>query len=461
MQWDIVLDKHSDTPLYRQLGDALAELIVQGKLVPGNRLPPIRQMAHIFDVNNTTVVSAYKYLERKAVVYSVVGSGTFVAQPMPVSAPLVQIAAPSNIAADYINFADITANAALFPVATFRRALNTVLDRDGGVAFGYHDSQGYLPLRVSLCQLQDGLSISPDHIHIVSGAKQGLDILANAILEPGDTVFVEQPAPQSAVAAFQSRRVLIVEMPLAKDGPDFQALEALLKRHRPKLFYVTPNFQQPFGICYSAESKRRLLELAYAIDAHIVEEDQYSDFYYDGVKRIPLKTMDYNDRVIYIKSFSRIMMPGLGIGFMACPSSVSEAINKINADITPPGYIQRAFDIFLRSGDYVSHTANIREVYGRLYQKMAQAVSTYLASLADFELPGGGLSLWVTPHTTHGNKVGDYADKILQRKVVVSPGQLFAVPGTDLPGFRISFAAVPEERIAEGIGAIASVLAGI
>ena len=454
MTWDIPLNKNSDIPLYRQLSGGIIELITQGKLKPDSKLPPIRQMARVHNVNNTTVVTAYKYLEQKAAVYSVAGSGTYVAQAMSVDVPTAQVL--PVITDDYINFADMATEAALFPVAAFKRAFDAVMDRDGAEAFGYHGSRGYGPLRESLCQIPEALAVksTPEQVHVISGAEQGLNILANALLSPGDTVFAERPTSQRVVAALLTKRAKIIEMPMAKNGPDFNSLEALIKRHRPKLFYVKPNFQQPLSICYSAESKRRLLELVCACDAYIIEEDQFGDFYYDDERRTPLKVTDYGDRVIYMKSFSRILTPGIGMGYIICPAWMQEL--KPTADVSPPGYAQRAFDVFLRSGAFELHTSNMRRVYGRRFQRLASAARAYLTPYADFELYGGGLSLWITPRAPNNRDMNDYVDKFLQRKVVVSPGQLFA---TDLPGFRVSFAAVQEERIAEGIGIIASVLA--
>ena len=457
MSISVSLDKRSDTPLYRQLGDALLELIVRGKLAPETKLPPIRQMAQLLDVNNTTVVSAYKYLERLRAVYSVVGSGTYVARPVANPAmPEVELGFPA-MADDFINFTDTAIDSALFPVAAFKRAFNTVLDRDGTTAFDCHDSQGHEAFRESLCQLLEGLGVNvlPDQLHIISNVQQGLDILAGALLEPGDAVFVERPASQSIAAAFRSRQAHVIEMPLAKDGPDFSALEGLVKKRRPKLIYVMPNFQQPSGMCYSAESKRRLLELAHACDAYIIEEDQFSDLYFDGNKKNPLKALD-SHRVIYIRSFSRILATGFRMGFMACPSRVV-ALVRGNRELAVPGYFQRAFDVFLRCGDYEAHAANLRHEYGRRYQKIVGAVNTYLAGLADYDLPGGGLGLWIRPRRAN-NDAEDYAGGFLKRKVIVSPGRLYSADG-DMSGFRISFASVPEERIAGGIGIIASVLA--
>jgi len=455
----IRLNKKSATPLYRQLTDALKNLISQGKLLPDSKLPSIRQLAQALDVNTTTVVSAYKHLEQEMAVYSVVGSGTFVARQVaaPVEAPVF-----AGSIEGYINFADTATDVALFPVIAFRRTFDAVLERDGGLAFDCHDSRGFAPLRESLCRLLDGCVVESDCIQVISDVQQGIEIIANELLSPGDTVFVEGFTSQGAVGAFLSRRAQVIEMPLAKDGLDFTALEALLKKHRPKLIYVMPNFQTPTGITYSDESKARLLELAHNAGAYILEEDQFSDFYYDGIKRASLKAVDSCSRVIYVKGFSKTLVPGFRMGFIAYPK-----IMCTNTGLRPrdpsrndtgchfgsvAGYFQRAFDLFLRSGAYDLHMANLRSVYGRRYQKVEAAVKTYLAHLADFYMPCGGLSLWIMPYGV----IGDYIEGFLQRKVIVSPGRLFSASGKN--GFRISFSSVPEERIAEGIGIIAAVL---
>ncbi|MCL2362177.1 MAG: PLP-dependent aminotransferase family protein [Defluviitaleaceae bacterium] len=435
----ISLNKDSTTPLYRQLSAALQELINQGKLAPDAKLPSIRQLARALDVNTTTVVSTYKLLEQELWVYSIIGSGTFVA-PI-VRKPEMPVIPTHN--ENYINFAETVTDAALFPVTAFKRAFEAVLDRDGGEAFKFGDSLGLKPLRESLSILLE--NANADNIQVIAEAQQGLETVAKELLSPGDTVFVEGYTTGLAVGAFFSRGARVIEMPMNIDGPDFIAVEAMGKKYKPKLIYVMPNFQTPTGITYSEESKIHLLELAQSTGAYILEDDQLSDLYYDGKKRTPLKALDAAGRVIYIKSFARTVMPG--IGFMVFP----EGFAKVETTVS--GYIQRGFDLFLRSGAYELHLANLRSVYGRRYQKLEAAAKTYLSHLADFQMPGGGLSLWITPR----NNNIDYINGFLQRGVVVSPGRLFSKDGA---GFRISFAGVKEEKIAEGIGIIAAVLGG-
>jgi len=437
----IKLNKNSPTPLYRQLYEAIKDL----KLPPGTKLPSIRQLASSLSVNTTTVVSAYKELEIDQVAYSVMGSGTFIAPTLPATK---QVSNEIPVREEgYINFAESTTDKSLFPVMAFRRAFEAVLERDGGSAFGYDDARGFKPLRESFAKI---VGEEADNIHVISDTYQCIEAIANDLLSPGDTVLIENYTSQPAIGAFLSKRAQVVEMPIIKDGIDFETI----KKYRPKLIYVMPNFQTPTGITYSEESKTKLLTFAQKTGAYIIEEDQYSDLYYDGTKRTPIKAQDNDGRVIYIKSFSKTVMPG--IGFVSFPKEQSEIFARMESSVS--GYIQRGFDLFLRSGAYELHLANMRTVYGRRYQKLESAAKSYLAHLTDFELPGGGFSMWISPHKK--NEAEDFVQGFLQKGVIVSPGRLYTARGGDTPSFRLSFASIPEEKIAEGIGIIASVLSG-
>lgn len=460
---NIILDKNSANPLYRQLSDALQALIEDGTLAPDVKLPPIRTMAKNLDVNTITVVSAYKNLEIKKLVYSTIGSGTYVskitAQPLPVQANENKFTIRAENASGMINFADSATDSSLFPVGAFRRAFEDVLEKDGGAAFDYHDSRGYYPLREQLCEYLDESSVKAqsENIQIISGAQQGLDILAKTLLGPGDAALIEQPAFYGAAGAFASRGARIYEMPMLSDGPDMDKAEALIKQYRPKCVYVMPNFQTPTGVSYSAEKKRRLLELAYQNETYIIEDDNQNDFYYDGKRRVPLKALDYRNRVVYIKSFSKILMPGLRIGFMALPMKLAVTTAKRNTDVETSGFIQRAFDAYLRSGGFSDHGYYIRAKYGMRYRTVLSAINENLSYSVSFTPPGGGLSFWLSPLNEKwvGN-TDELCEAIAEKGVLMTPGNVFSAGCANF--FRISFAAAPENKLAEGIAAAAAVI---
>ena len=460
---EIVLKKDSETPLYRQLSDVISAFIENGALKPETKLPPIRTLAKMLNVNAITVVNAYRYLENHQYVYSLVGSGTYVSELRETALPLPILKneynatrAVSGDLSQYINFADTATLSSLFPVDAFKEAFEAVLTRDGGAAFDYQDSQGYAPLREILCQLLGGVSVKaqPEQIQIISGAQQGLDILAKALLNPSDTLLVECPTFYGAVGAFALRGPRVVEIPLETDGPDPERLETLLKINKPKAMYLMPNFQTPTGVSYSPERKRSVLELAYKYGVYIIEEDSQNDFYYDNKKRIPLKALDYRNQVIFIKSFSKALMPGLRMGFMVCPKKIGVAAVKRNTDIATSGYIQRAFDLYLRGGGYAPHIARMRAVYKRRYQKTLAAARKHLMDFTNFEPQNGGLSFWFTVKQATED-IESLCARFLQQKVIVSPGSLFSARE---PAFRVSFAAVPEGLIGEGFKKIAAVM---
>ncbi|GAE87350.1 PLP-dependent aminotransferase family protein [Acetivibrio straminisolvens] len=245
----IKLDKDSSTPLYMQLSDKIAEMIESGVLLADLKLPSIRRMSSLLNVNSVTIVSCYKQLEANGYVHSRPGSGTYVSAVVPshrinysdrniILDELYQIDdldlinnGHIKINENTINFASATPESNLFPVENFKLVLNEVLDRDLGNAFDYQDSQGFYPLRSSVCCLLEkrDITCSEENVQIISGAQQGIDIIAKALLRQGDYVITESPTYTGAIAVFKSRGAEIAGVPLTGDGPDLNILEYNLK----------------------------------------------------------------------------------------------------------------------------------------------------------------------------------------------------------------------------------------
>lgn len=456
----IVLNKGSKVPMYQQIGDAIHGFIEQGILQPDYKLPPIRIMADKLNVNNVTIVNAYKYLENKKVVYSQVGSGTYVSPlpvayiPEPVFNSHVNTFNKNNYhLEDVLNFATTSTSEDLFPVAEFKQIFNEVLDRDKGYAFNYQESQGYAPLRKSICKYLSfyGINSNQEKIQIISGAQQGIDILSKAILKTGDIVFVEKPTYYGAVGAFQSRGADIIEVPLEKDGMDINLLENYLKLYLPKLIYIMTCYQTPTAISYSLEKKRQLLQIAEKYNTYIIEEDNLGDFNYSDTPNVPLKALDYKNRVIYIKSFSKILMPGLRLGFIVLPQKILQQVKsaKHTTDISTSGFIQRAFDLYLQRNLWIDHTKYIRDIYKKRYNETIKCINKYLSDYVEYNPPCGGLTIWLK--FDYNIDINDFCDKLLEQKVIVSLGALFSLSDEKMPYIRISFASVKKEDISKGI----------
>ncbi len=461
----IILDKYNKTPIYQQLGDSIHELIEKGILQPNYRLPSIRIMAEKLNINNVTVVNAYRYLENKKVVYSQIGSGTYVSPlpikdlPEPINPNINKFNKNNNYNLENaLNFATTSTSEELFPVDEFKQIFNEILERDKGYAFKYQESEGYTSLRKSICKYLSHYSINSSYekIQIISGAQQGIDILSKAILKSGDIVFVEKPTYYGAVGAFQSRGANIIEIPLENDGMNMDLLESYMKLYLPKLIYVMTYYQTPTSISYSLEKKRKLLQIAEKYNSYIIEEDNLSDFNYSNTENVSLKALDYKNRVIYIKSFSKILMPGLRLGFIILPQKILQQVSlaKQNSDISTSGFIQRAFDLYLQKGLWIEHKKRICNIYKKRYQETIKCVDKYLD--VKYTPPNGGLTLWLKFHESIN--IEYFCNKLLEQKVILSPGALFSLSNEQIPYVRLSFASVRKEDISKGIKIMGDIL---
>ena len=460
------LNKESEIPLYQQLADDVEQLIRQGELPPDSKLPPIRKLAHELGVNTVTIVTAYKYLESKRMVYSRMGSGTFVS-PLPIEV-LPEPVARDNLRSfdigvsfeNAINFADTSPPHELFPVDEFKRAFNEVLDREKGNAFRYTDSMGYEPLREQLCYyLADyGIKTEMGNVQIISGAQQGIDIISKAMIHYGDTVFVEKPTFYGGAGAFLSRGAKLIEVPVEEDGMQMDVLEDYLKLYHPRFIYMMAYYQTPTGYSYSMEKKRRLLELAEKYDTYILEEDDFYDFHYTKEPILPLKALDYKNRVIYIKSFSKILMPGLRMGLVVLPKRILQAVveAKYTTDNSSSGFIQKAMALYLEENSWRKHIEAMRRYGQEKYKHTLSYARKYLSGRAEFSRPQGGISLWIQlPQEIEAQA---FCNRMLEKKVILTPGSQFELSGHESNFVRLSFVGVSDEKIEVGLKRMAEMI---
>ncbi len=470
----IILEKDSNISLYIQLYEQLKQLITDSTLLAEFKLPSVRKLSALLVVNQITVVSAFKRLETEGLIYSKPGSGTYVSN--------IQLRKSNNInqdnniildelyqqdyflltnngqiqiKEDTINFASASPTPDLFPVEDFKTVLNEVLDRDKGNAFDYQESHGFLPLRESVSTILKNTHISctPENIQIISGAQQGIDIISKALLKEGDYVITESPTYTGAIAVFKSRGAEIIDIDMSHDGPSMNVMEYNLKKYKPKFIYTIPSFQNPTGCSYSDDKRRELVKLASKYNAYIIEDDYVSDLNFDNLKIRPLKSIDSNQRVIFIKSFSKIFMPGLRLGFMIVPDNIMSTMleAKHTTDISTSGLIQRAFDLYIRKGLWDKHFDLMYNIYSSRYYKSIQTLEKHLNESVFFSRPGGGLNLWLK--LPYSISVNTLLTKAAAENIVFAPGRIFFSNSSSQKNncMRISFAAVSESQIEQGL----------
>ncbi len=443
----IQLARNGERPLYSQLAQALKELIIKGELSSGSKIPPIRQLAGILGVNNSTVVQALEVLSREGLIYKHVGRGTFVA-PSSRSQP------PVEGGGHVYDFSSLAPATELFPVLDFKKALNRALDYYGGEALNYQPHLGYRPLREKMAALlgQEGISVSPERIMVISGSQQGIDISAKVLLEQGETVFLEEPTYPGSLLTFQGRGVRIINIPIRQSGLDFVELEKRLADFRPRLLFVMTRLQNPTGYSYTPEQKAHLLQLAYKYNFYILEDDYLSALDYRDYRSTdpPLKAMDRWDRVILLKSFSKVLMPGLRLGFVILPEGLQEDFlgAKYAADISSSGLMQRAFSFFLQDDSWEEHLKTIRREFRSRYQLVKKFLKEQ-SPLLYFWDPEGGLFFWV--RLNRGGWSEDLAVLLRRRGVDIAPGSAFFAGKRQTPWFRLSFATGSKKDLERGL----------
>jgi len=453
---DITLNQNSSSALYLQLYKKL-KYKIKNELKADTKLPPIRKLAAAVGVNPATVVRAYDMLADEELIYKKVGSGSFVAPDRKISHSKngENMLKHGQIKlAESINFASAAPSTDLFPVEDFKYAINQVLERDQGEAFSYQKSQGFLPLRKSIRKYftERGVESSLNQIQVVSGAQQAIDIISKILLDYKDQIIVEDPTYFGALQAFNSRKADIKSVKMEQDGADLEEMESYLKKNKIKFFFTMQNFQNPTGVNWSQKKQQQLLELAEKYDFYIIEDDILSDLYYDQNRVSNLKEFDEQERVIYIKSFSKVFMPGLRLAFVVLPEPLLPEMleAKYATDISSGGLTQRAFDYYLREGLLDKHISLKRSLFQKRYKLMKKQIIKQLPPeiKITFEI-NGGLYFWLNlPKKIDSQQL---YEKAAQKGLVFSPGHLFSNNNQYSNYFRLSFAAVNAKKIERGI----------
>jgi len=452
----IKLKEESNSALYLQLYKELKKKI-KSELEADTKLPPIRKLADDVGVNPATVVKAYDMLADEELIYKKVGSGSFVAPDRKIikSENGEDMLKHGQIKlSESINFASAAPSTDLFPVEDFKYAINQVLERDQGEAFSYQKSQGFLPLRKSIRKYltKRGIDSSLNQIQVVSGAQQAIDIISKIFLDYKDQIIVEDPTYFGALQAFKSRKADIKCVKMEEDGADLEEMESYLKKNKIKFFFTMQNFQNPTGVNWSQEKQLQLLELARKYDFYIIEDDILSDLYYNQNRANNLKELDDQGRVIYIKSFSKVFMPGLRLAFIVLPETLLPEMleAKYATDISSGGLTQRAFDYYIREGLLDKHISLQRNLFKKRYKLMKNQIINNLPNeiKITFEITGG-LYFWLKlPEKQDAQKL---YEKVAQKGLVFSPGYLFSNNNRYSNYFRLSFAAVDDKQIVRGI----------
>jgi DNA-binding transcriptional MocR family regulator len=465
-----------ERPLYRRIVTVLERGIAAGAVPAGQRLPPERDLAAGLKVSRATVVSAYRELEARGLVRGYVGRGTFVsAKPDAASAPFAwrgKIAASALQANETTTVRDLVRAASdpglisvaagvpaldCFPTEAFQRAMNHVLATQGDAAWRHGPTEGLQQFRVALARRFGG---EPEHILVLAGAQQGLDLLARCLIDPGDAVVIDRPGYLGAIQTFRNAGARLVGWDITRADTD--ELEELLLRYRPKLIYTNPTHQNPTGATLPIRTRREMLELAARYRVPIVEDDTYRDLALTGPPPPPsLFTLDdAHAVVIRINSFSKMLAPGLRLGWISAVRPIVDQLALIKQQVDPhtQNLSQLVIAELVENGVLDRHLATLKAEHRRRRDAMVQALRQHVpGAQLRFSVPDGGMYLWCElPPAIRARAVQEHA---LRESVMVLTGDPFYVDQGGDQQLRICYTSQPASRAVQIAVTLASSLA--
>jgi len=474
----IPVDREAEEPVYLQIRNRISHLIQAGGLRPGDRLPSIREMAREVNVNKLTVIEAYSVLEADGLIHARQGAGYFInteTLPPPRAestfSPVQQVIIPPNEVPSFLTASNAVLQAESqpgtirlssgFPQATgiediqriARRAVKNAADS----LFRHNHPQGDATLRSQIAQLlmQLGLAVKPDDLLVTNGSMQALALVTQHFIQPGDWVIVESPTFHGYLSILHQAGARVIGIPMTAEGMNLDLLEQYLQSHHPKLIYTISTLHNPTGITTSLAHRRRLLDLAERYDCRVLEDNAYERLSFEPTPP-PIKAMDESDRVIYLGTFSKTLMPALRLGYAVITGVHNQPLveRKLLHDLHVSVMSQAIISEYLASGHYRRRLNQLLTLNQQNRSVMLRALEKHFPAEASWTVPIGGVFLWV--QLPIGVSMQRVYEEAAAQGVLVASGAAFFPDQQGYPALRLGYAETPEniERGIEIVGRI-------
>ncbi|MDB4947052.1 MAG: transcriptional regulator, GntR family with aminotransferase domain [Labilithrix sp.] len=492
--WTVAIDLAEDRreegaspmPTFLRIARAVAADIRRGRLRAGDALPGSRTLATSLGVHRNTVLAAYRELGAEGWVTSDEARGTFVSKTIPdvvprrfaVAAPVADaVAARTGFTLPASRLAALPAPAPLpgplsrlesaplslgggipdvrlVPAAEIARAMRRILRRSPVEVLSYGDPAGPASLRRALAAMAAatrGVAASAENVLVTRGSQMGIDLAARTLVEPGDVVVVEALGYRPAWEALRAAGARLVPLPVDERGLDVPALARLCAETRVRGVYVTPHHQYPTTVTLAPARRLELLALAHQHRFFVLEDDYDHEFHYEGRPVLPLASADVHGVVVYLGTLSKVLAPGLRVGFMIGPEPLVQRLAAARRVVDRQGdaLLETAIADLLEEGAIQRHIRRTKRVYQARREHLASLLTTRLGGALSVHLPSGGTALWarVAPDVSADAWVAE-AEKV---SLVLQGGRHFAFDGKARPHLRIGFAQHDEREAREAV----------
>ena len=355
---------------------------------------------------------------------------------------------------EIISFAGGLPDPQLFPYEDIKNATNSMFAKHKESLFQYSTTEGHQGLRdwiAARFSKAHDVEVSADQVMIVSGSQQALDLVGKIFINPQDTVAVESPSYLGAIQAFKMYSPKLQEVHLATDGVDIEQLQQVMANEKTKFFYGIPNFQNPTGITYSEDKRRRVADVLKASGKIMLEDDPYGGLRFPGTSDSTQSIYSLApDNVIYMGSFSKIFVPGFRLGWVIAPTKIitNLVIAKQAADLHTNSFVQAILYEYVKTHNLDEHIDLIKTDYAKKKQYMVEAINTHMGDAVDIYPTNGGMFIWMKVHGVIASDLMPYA---IKQNVVFVPGEAFSLSKGYQDHMRLNFTNLDYAQIDQGV----------
>lgn len=484
--WDIAFEANraGDLPIFLQVARAITEDIRRGRLRRGVKLPGSRTLARQLGVHRNTILAAYGELLAEGWLVTSSARGTFVSQGIPEpsvrkgripaqsaggsSPPLAYAIRPAPTAhrpealsSGCLDISSSNPDLRAFPIDALSRAYRRALKQHCPHLLGYCDPEGHVGLREAIAAMVSatrGLPATAANVFITRGAQMAAMLVGRSIGGPGDAVAVEALGYRPGWESFRQAGLRLVPVPVDQQGLRLDLLDKLACGSRLRAVYLTPHHQYPTTVTLSPGRRMGLLDLAATRGCAIIEDDYDHEFHYDGRPVMPLASLDRHGVVIYIGTLSKVLAPGLRIGYVVAPEPFVEALagHRSFVDACGDHVVEAAVAQLLNDGEVLRHINRLRRTYLKRRDAMVETLQSQLRGVIRFSQPSGGMAIWA--EATPEIDVDAWAASAVSHGVAFHTGRRYTFDETPAPYVRLSFASLSEQHLQEAVRRMALAL---
>lgn len=471
----LAASKAGRSPLYVQIASAIVHDIRRGRLLPGQELPGSRTLAESLGVHRNTVLAAYAELQAEGWLQTDRARATRICEQLPEQTarpPRVRrsgtlgfalpqpTALPLPTLGSGLFLSDGTPDLSLTPRVALARAYRRVLRGRATELLGYGDERGHVRLRRALAAMlraTRGLEVSEADVLVTRGSQMALTLLGRVLCAPGDVLAVEALGYRPAWQALGAQGARLVPVAVDGEGLIVEQLAELAQRQRLRAVYVTPHHQYPTTVTLSAARRLALLELARRAGFAIIEDDYDHEFHYQGRPVLPLASADTAGVVVYVGTLSKILAPGLRLGYLVAPAPLLQrcASERLRLDRQGDLALECAVAELLEDGELQRHVGRMRRIYRGRRDALIAALERYLPGTVSAEPPPGGMALWAQ---VHGVELDAWRERAAQQGLVLWGARELSFEARPAPYVRLGFACRSAEQTARAVAKLARLL---